>query len=186
MSTRSLIGMERKPGGWIDFIYCHSDGYPVGVGAILQEHYQDPEKIKQLIALGSITSLGRDIGEKQDFNKPNYLQCNAYHRDRGEPWERCRPEVARTVGSLRKRDLGQSYCYVYLLTEDRREREPFGTWYYVPTGYVQLNSSVPEGWTPAWSKPGYVDPFTSSATTAETNRVLRITPEENYAGSAAG
>ena len=32
MSTRSYIGIENNDGS-VDFVYCHFDGYPTGVGA---------------------------------------------------------------------------------------------------------------------------------------------------------
>jgi len=70
--------------GSVDWIYCHFDGYPSHNGDILFNHYTDREKVIQLIDLGDISSLGKDIGEKHDFNKPPDGQVNAYGRDRGE------------------------------------------------------------------------------------------------------
>ena len=67
MSTRSRIGIEFE-NGTVASIYCHWDGYPDNNGVILLEHYQDVEKIKQLIELGDISSLAPEIGEKHDFN----------------------------------------------------------------------------------------------------------------------
>ena len=86
MATRSAIGYKDL-NGKIRAVYAHWDGYPAGNGRILQENYQDLAKIEALIALGSISSLGPELGEKQDFNDRSTQKDEwtlAYHRDRGE------------------------------------------------------------------------------------------------------
>lgn len=50
MSTRSHIGIRNEDGS-LDVIYCHWDGYPSYNGAVLFHHYQEQEKIRELIAL---------------------------------------------------------------------------------------------------------------------------------------
>ena len=81
MSTNSRIGVVNK-NGTITSIYCHWDGYPEGVGATLKEHYTDIEKINKLLELGDISSLKKDIGNKQNFNNPTPNTVIAYARDR--------------------------------------------------------------------------------------------------------
>ena len=85
MATRSRIGIEEEEGR-VRSIYCHYDGYPEGVGAVLSKHYQDADKVRQLMELGDLSILGAEIGEKQDFNKRNSVEdwCLAYGRDRQE------------------------------------------------------------------------------------------------------
>lgn len=83
MSTRSRIGIKNSD-GTISSIYCHFDGYPSGVGATLVEHYQSPEKVRQLIGLGDLSYVAPEIGEKHDFDNPTKDWCLAYGRDRGE------------------------------------------------------------------------------------------------------
>jgi hypothetical protein len=83
MGTRSHIGML-QPDGTVMAIYCHWDGYPEHNGKVLMEHYTDPEKIKALIALGSLSSLGPELGEKHKFEEHNDQWCTAHHRDRDE------------------------------------------------------------------------------------------------------
>ena len=56
MSTRSTINIEKEDKS-VDSIYCHFDGYPTNVGAILLEYYTTEKKIKQLINLGDIVTL---------------------------------------------------------------------------------------------------------------------------------
>ena len=89
MATRSAIGVLNSNGS-VTAIYCHWDGYPDGVGRTLTQHWCDDLKISSLMALGSISVLGWEIGKKQDFdarwdsNDPQSNWCVAYGRDRGE------------------------------------------------------------------------------------------------------
>jgi len=77
-------------------VYCHWDGYLEHNGAILQEHY-DSVKANQLVALGDLSSLRPNIGEKhkfspfdcdeltsEEFEKRYGGMCTFYGRDRGE------------------------------------------------------------------------------------------------------
>ena len=86
MATRSYIG-KLNPDNTVSYIYCHHDGYPEHNGVILQEHYSTPFKVDQLLALGDLSVLAEEIGDKQDFNdyvNRNRNWCLAYGRDRGE------------------------------------------------------------------------------------------------------
>jgi hypothetical protein len=87
MATRSLIG-KLNSDNTVDYIYCHWDGYLEHNGRILHEHYNTLEKVDALLALGDLSSLGNEIGEKHDFDfhlsKPGEDWCTAYGRDRGE------------------------------------------------------------------------------------------------------
>ena len=57
MSTRCYIGVEKEDKS-VEYIYCHHDGYPAGVGKTLVENYTSPESIQKLMALGDLSSLG--------------------------------------------------------------------------------------------------------------------------------
>ena len=110
MATRSLIG-KLNSDGTVTSIYCHWDGYPSHNGVLLQEYWDTPFKVDQLLALGDLSSLGKEIGEQQDFNSPrNRDWCMAYGRDRGE-----RGVDAKTVS--REEFFGDSgyidYFYLY-------------------------------------------------------------------------
>jgi len=86
MATRSNIAY-RTPEGKIRSVYCHWDGYPAHNGEMLRRNYTTTEKVAALIELGSISSLGAEIGEKQDFDDRSTQKDEwtlAYHRDRGE------------------------------------------------------------------------------------------------------
>ena len=82
MATRSTIALEYAD-GTVDQIYCHWDGYLSHNGEILQKHWQDPFKVKQLMDLGDMSSLGKSTGEQHDFDDRSD-DCTFYGRDRGE------------------------------------------------------------------------------------------------------
>ena len=86
MATRSNIAMKTADGKIVS-VYCHWDGYVANNGKILLENYTDAHKIEALVALGSISSLGEQIGEQQDFNDRSTQKDDwtlFYSRDRGE------------------------------------------------------------------------------------------------------
>ena len=86
MATRSNIAMKTQDGKIVS-VYCHWDGYVANNGKILLENYTDIDKIEALVALGSISSLGEQIGEQQDFDDRSTQKDEwtlFYSRDRGE------------------------------------------------------------------------------------------------------
>lgn len=82
MSTNSAIGIQND-NGTITAIYCHWDGHTDTNGVRLRDHYTTVAKINQLMALGALSSLGPEIGEKHDFDEHDPTVCTAYIRDRG-------------------------------------------------------------------------------------------------------
>ena len=83
MGTRSTIALEFAD-GTVQQVYCHWDGYLSNNGRILLKHYSDPFKLRELIDLGDLSSLGPRIGTKHDFDTEEDGECNFYGRDRGE------------------------------------------------------------------------------------------------------
>ena len=94
MGTRSRIGVMH--GDKVKSVYCHWDGYLEHNGAILLEHY-DSSKANFLVALGDLSSLRSELGEKHAFSQFDlpaeeveaYKEltgnwCTFYGRDRGE------------------------------------------------------------------------------------------------------
>lgn len=124
MATRSRIGILNKDDS-VDSIYCHWDGYPENNGRILVTHYTDEAKVRELIALGSLSSLGAEIGEKHEFDNPHqYLSpefkaweehhskmCTAYGRDRGE--EDCEPTHHLSPQGMLNLRNGEEYWYIF-------------------------------------------------------------------------
>lgn len=112
MATRSTISIT--DGKTTKTIYCHWDGYPSNNGQTLLDHYQDEKKINELIALGDISFLDKNINptekglthkrdefgagvydenhqkvmiettEPHSYEKPHEGVVVAYMRDRGE------------------------------------------------------------------------------------------------------
>jgi hypothetical protein len=78
MGTRSTIGVLNTDGS-VTAVYCHWDGYPEHNGKILMENYITEEKVRELIDLGSISSLSEcgepDISNIQGANTfPNVAE----------------------------------------------------------------------------------------------------------------
>ena len=112
MGTRSTIAIQNAD-GTVTGIYCHWDGYLSHNGRILAENYTTEESVRELIALGDLSSLGETIGEKVDFDDydPHEGQCVAYGRDRGEI-----NIEAQTYASWSELldAFGQSYDYLFV------------------------------------------------------------------------
>ena len=93
MATRSRIGVMH--GNVVKHVYCHWDGYLAHNGDILQKNY-DSVKANNLVALGDISSLRPEIGEKHEFSRLDSTlsedeyeklygdMTTFYGRDRGE------------------------------------------------------------------------------------------------------
>ena len=116
MSTHSNIGILNQDGS-VTFIYCHSDGYPSYVGKILREHYTDEAKVRELIGLGDLSSIGPVIGVKHkfdDFSPAVEHMCRAYHRDRGEEWKDTKPRSCHSETNFYRRAKREaSYAYLF-------------------------------------------------------------------------
>ena len=83
MGTRSAIGIMN--GDVCQAIYCHWDGYLSNNGMILERWYRSEAKVKQLIELGDLSSLGEYVGKQHDFDDRTHRDwCKFYGRDRGE------------------------------------------------------------------------------------------------------
>lgn len=95
MGTRSVIGVMH--GDKAKTVYCHWDGYLAHNGKILLGNY-DSAKANNLVALGDLSSLSTEIGEKHPFDNPHRYDtpeykefkekyghmCTFYGRDRDE------------------------------------------------------------------------------------------------------
>ena len=129
MGTRSRIGVMH--GDVVKSVYCHWDGYLEHNGVILEEHY-DSAKTNHLVALGDISSLGKNIGEKHAFSAHQLApeereqyeldhgdSCTFYGRDRGE--EGADFIVAHTFASFLDQVEGCGAEYYYIMRD--------GVWY---------------------------------------------------------
>lgn len=122
MGTRSRIGVMH--GEVVKSVYCHWDGYLACNGRILLENYDSP-KANALVALGDISSLGAELGEKHDFNArydntdPRSNWTVAYGRDRGE--EGCGWNVAHSFDEFLEQVDNCCAEYYYIMKD--------GVWY---------------------------------------------------------
>jgi len=122
MGTRSRIGVMH--GDKCKSIYCHWDGYLSHNGKILQEHY-DSAKANHLVAMGDMSSLRKDIGEKHAFSQFELRaeevagfklltenMCTFYGRDRGE--KDTEFQVAQTFAEFLEQcdDCAAEYYYI--------------------------------------------------------------------------
>ena len=102
MATRSLIGMNLD-NGITKIIYCHWDGYPSHVGELLVCDYNTPALITELMELGDLSSLDATPAT-----------CEAYHRDRNEPWGMVEPRDINTSElDVVANNYGVDYVYIY-------------------------------------------------------------------------
>jgi len=83
MGTRSTIALEYAD-GTVGQVYCHWDGGFEHNGMILYKHYSDPFKLRQLMDLGDLSSLGERIGTQHAFDQAPEGECTFYKRDRKE------------------------------------------------------------------------------------------------------
>ena len=129
MGTRSRIGVMH--GDKVKSIYCHWDGYLEHNGEILLKHY-DSAKANHLVALGDLSSLRANIGEKHAFSQfelpadeveafkaltENW--CTFYGRDRGEKGVEFK--VAQTFDEFLEQCYNSGAEYYYIMRD--------GTWY---------------------------------------------------------
>jgi len=108
MSTRCDIGI--KTNNTAEIIYCHFDGYLSGVGKTLLENYTDLDKIKELMSLGSISSLGKELNGSisHSHSNPDKDVTVAYMRDRGE-----KNQEASVVNMDEVTDDMNDFMYLY-------------------------------------------------------------------------
>jgi len=110
VSTRSKIGILNPEDGTVFGIYCHFDGYPSGVGAVLKEHYKSEHKVRELMWLGDLSSLGYEIGGEPNLH-PRREVCRAYGRDMGKTGTEAR--AFANLQAFLEENLGQEYTYLF-------------------------------------------------------------------------
>ena len=112
MSTRAAIIM--KAGDSYIGIYCHNDGYLSHVGEILKKHYTDLAEVKELIELGDISSLQKNVkpaeGIKHSYNNPAKDVTVAYHRDRNDEFSIA---LGITIEGVASRIDHNNHVYVF-------------------------------------------------------------------------
>lgn len=130
MATSSEI--HYYDGNTLKTVYCHFDGYLEGVGSYLFEYYQEPNKVKELVNLGDLSYIGKEVSPSDpnhSFDTPQEGVTVAYHRDRGEELRVNESQFrSNDTSEILKRVYHKSnegYNYLYLQKEK--------TWYYIDT-----------------------------------------------------
>lgn len=126
MSTRSFIGIQH-PDGTVHGIYCHHDGYLEGVGTTLKAHYTTVRQVLDLVALGSLSSLGEDLDVTQ-----------AYHRDRGDDLD-----ISTYDSPVDIRFDDGSYEFIYLFRPGQNGEGGTYTWYYADQAFEGVPAFKP-------------------------------------------
>ena len=115
MSTRSLIAKKIGEDKYLT-IYCHSDGYLTYNGALLLDHYNTPEQVDKLLALGDISYLAErlepdpSLPHSFDYDKRQEGVTLAYGRDRGEKGTEAREA---TLADLDDESNWTEYVYIF-------------------------------------------------------------------------
>jgi hypothetical protein len=152
MGTRSTIALEYAD-GTVEQVYCHWDGYLDHNGRILFEHYSDPFLLRDLINMGGISSLGKQIGRKHPFS-PAYNETDPvkkakidseykaaheagyttfYTRDRGEDLT---VEKFKDFADYRENHQYEEYEYILRQVDDQ------AVWFVdCGKGYVTLETA---------------------------------------------
>ena len=139
MATRSTIALEFAD-GTIGQVYCHWDGYLAHNGKMLMEYYSNPFVLRDLIDLGSLSSLRPQIGTKHPFSmfEANMTQDEFYnlYRDMTTFYGRDRGEGEYEANYFKDYDdfllNGQQEEYDYLL----RNVNGVATWFVSDHGKV--------------------------------------------------
>ena len=106
MATRSTISVQHPDNGRIISVYCHWDGYLENNGRILRNHYSELDDALELVANGSISSLGNDVDDTV-----------YYSRNRGEAWASVKPNVYENWTQFAAELDTEEYNYVFMNNE---------------------------------------------------------------------
>jgi hypothetical protein len=143
MGTRSMIAIQNPYSKDVRAVYCHWDGYLEHNGSLLQKHYSASPKVNNLIALGDISSLRPEIGEKHAFSRlETPMDDEAYDKLYGNMttfYTRDRGEDApfKVFPTLKKAEayFEGSWCeYLYVFKYSKADDYQTGEWHYKKMG----------------------------------------------------
>lgn len=122
MGTRSNIGILNE-NNTVTKIYCHWDGYPEGVGAVLKAHYTEEAKVRALMAFGDLSSIGASLPTQRLIDVLKQLDDDQRYAILGETdivcpyglWrgEKCPSKVVTLAGFKKDNGDGAEYKYLF-------------------------------------------------------------------------
>lgn len=116
IETSARVGVM-KPDGTIQSVFCKWDGYPEGIGTTLESFYSDERKLEQLLSLGNVSALGKEIGEKHNFEERPKGSTTFYGRDRGD--KDAGSMVSQNESEFRGLAKSKGDAYAYLFNEGK-------------------------------------------------------------------
>ena len=144
MGTRSMIAIQNPYSKDVRAVYCHWDGYLEHNGSILNKHYSASSKVNNLVALGDLSSLRPEIGDKHVFSSMELPKdereaheklvenmCTFYTRDRGED------APFKVFPTLKKAEdyFEGSWCeYLYVFKYKKSDDYQSGEWHFKKMG----------------------------------------------------
>jgi hypothetical protein len=139
-----MIAIQNPYSKDVRAVYCHWDGYLEHNGSILHKHYSQSPKVNNLIALGGLSSLRAEIGEKHTFSRLDSTlpeeeyerlygnMCTFYARDRGETGQEF--QVFPTLKQAEDYFEG-SWCeYFYVFKYSKADDYQSGEWHFKVMG----------------------------------------------------
>lgn len=111
MATRGRIGIELSDGSILS-IYSHWDNYPEYNGRILRTHYNNREKVEELIDSGDCSSIWTD----SVWGKPRTDGKKYGPEPYSARGEDCPPRHDETLEEYLSN--GEEYAYLYTLNDE--------------------------------------------------------------------
>ena len=106
MATRSRIGYVLKDDSIVS-VYHHWDGYPEWLGNILNKHYNEDEKVRELIDGGNMSSCYTDTDDETGEQVEPHV--NYYGGDDEAP------RHFQTLSALTDYDCGEEFLYLWFM-----------------------------------------------------------------------
>lgn len=130
MGTRSYIAKQISDDQYLT-IFCHYNGYPEENGAMLVQHYNTPERVDALLALGDLYYLQEKVapvpGTSHSHDNAQPGVTIAYQRDEG--YTGCEATIQTLEGINDPEPEGIEFTYFFSLN---------GQWLYFPTGEAEF------------------------------------------------
>ena len=110
MATRARLGYVLSDDSIVS-VYHHWDGYPEWLGVILNEHYNEDEKVRELIDGGNMSSCYSD--SEFDYDKQEYIKKDPAPSYYGGDDEA--PRHFQTLTALTEYDAGEEFLYLWFM-----------------------------------------------------------------------